>query len=105
MKATLEKGPTERWIIGSNNVATRAGVSLANVLDKPRGPFDARGRSGRSVATRRAASRAVATPLNIYQLRVVLRSISPLVRRRLLVHSETTLAQLHTILQIGPIPH
>lgn len=41
-----------------------------------------------------------ATPLNIYQLRVVLRGISPLVWRRLLVHSETTLAQLHTILQI-----
>jgi hypothetical protein len=42
-----------------------------------------------------------ATPLlSIYQLRVVLRGISPLIWRRVLVHSETTLAHLHTILQI-----
>jgi hypothetical protein len=41
-----------------------------------------------------------ATPLSIYQLRVGLRGISPLIWRRLLVHSETTLAQLHTILQM-----
>jgi Plasmid pRiA4b ORF-3-like protein len=41
-----------------------------------------------------------ATPCNIYQLRVILRGISPLIWRRLLVHSETTLAQLHTILQV-----
>ena len=39
-------------------------------------------------------------PCNIYQLRVVLRGISPLIWRRLLVCSETTLAQLHTILQV-----
>lgn len=39
-------------------------------------------------------------PCNIYQLRVVLRGISPLMWRRLLVCSETTLAQLHTILQV-----
>jgi pRiA4b ORF-3-like protein len=39
-------------------------------------------------------------PPSIYQLRVVLRGISPLIWRRLLVRSETTLAQLHTILQI-----
>jgi hypothetical protein len=43
---------------------------------------------------------ASATPCNIYQLRVVLRGISPLIWRRLLVRSETTLAQLHTILQV-----
>jgi hypothetical protein len=43
---------------------------------------------------------ASSTPLSIYQLRVVLRGISPLIWRRLLVRSETTLAQLHTILQI-----
>jgi Plasmid pRiA4b ORF-3-like protein len=42
-----------------------------------------------------------ATPLlSIYQLRVVLRGISPLIWRRVLVHSETTLAHLHTIVQI-----
>jgi len=41
-----------------------------------------------------------ATPCHIYQLRVVLRGISPLIWRRLLVRSETTLAQLHTILQV-----
>ena len=40
------------------------------------------------------------TSLSIYQLRVVLRGISPLIWRRVLVHSETTLAHLHTILQI-----
>jgi hypothetical protein len=42
-----------------------------------------------------------ATPLlSIYQLRVVLRGISPLIWRRVLVHSHTTLVHLHTILQI-----
>jgi hypothetical protein len=35
-----------------------------------------------------------------HQLRVVLRGISPLIWRRLLVRSDTTLAHLHTILQI-----
>jgi pRiA4b ORF-3-like protein len=40
------------------------------------------------------------TSLSIYQLRVVLRGISPLIWRRVLVPSETTLAHLHTILQI-----
>jgi hypothetical protein len=40
------------------------------------------------------------TPLNIYQLRIVLRGISPLIWRRVLVSSETTLAHLHAILQI-----
>src|SRR5215831_6350683 len=43
---------------------------------------------------------ATTTPLSIYQLRIVLRGISPLIWRRVLVHSETTLAQLHAILQI-----
>jgi Plasmid pRiA4b ORF-3-like protein len=41
-----------------------------------------------------------ATPLSIYQLRIVLRGISPLIWRRVLVPSETTLAHLHTLLQI-----
>jgi hypothetical protein len=41
-----------------------------------------------------------ATPLSIYQLRIVLRSISPLIWRRVLVPSDTTLAHLHTLLQI-----
>ena len=39
-------------------------------------------------------------PPRIYQLRIVLREISPLIWRRLLVCSDSTLAQLHTILQI-----
>ena len=39
-------------------------------------------------------------PPSIYQLRIVLREISPLIWRRLLVCSDTTLAHLHTILQI-----
>ena len=42
----------------------------------------------------------MATPLSIYQLRIVLRGISPLIWRRVLVHSTTTLAHLHAILQI-----
>jgi hypothetical protein len=41
-----------------------------------------------------------ATPLSIYQLRIALRGISPLIWRRVLVHRETILAQLHTILQV-----
>jgi hypothetical protein len=40
------------------------------------------------------------TPLSVYQLRIVLRGISPLIWRRVLVPSNTTLAHLHTILQI-----
>ncbi len=43
---------------------------------------------------------ASATPCNIDQLRIALRSISPLIWRRLLVRSETTLAQFHTVLQV-----
>ena len=37
---------------------------------------------------------------SIYQLCIVLRGISPLVWRRLLVYGDTTLAQLHDIFQI-----
>lgn len=40
------------------------------------------------------------TPLSIYQLRIVLRGISPLIWRRVLVRSKMTLAHLHTLLQI-----
>jgi len=40
------------------------------------------------------------TPLSIYQLRIVLRGISPLIWRRVLVPSKTPLAHLHIILQI-----
>ena len=40
------------------------------------------------------------TPPNIYQLRVVLRGISPLIWRRVLVRSEMPLAYLHAILQV-----
>ena len=38
-------------------------------------------------------------PPPVYQLRVVVHGISPLVWRRLLVPAETTIAELHTILQ------
>lgn len=38
--------------------------------------------------------------LTIYQLRIVLRDISPLIWRRVLVRDTTTLAQLHDIIQI-----
>jgi Plasmid pRiA4b ORF-3-like protein len=37
---------------------------------------------------------------SLYQLRITLREVSPLIWRRLLVCSDTTLAQLHIILQI-----
>ena len=36
----------------------------------------------------------------IYQLRLVLAGISPIIWRRLLVSSETTIAQLHQYIQI-----
>jgi Plasmid pRiA4b ORF-3-like protein len=36
-----------------------------------------------------------------YQLKVVLAEISPMIWRRLLVHGDTTLADLHYILQIA----
>ena len=38
---------------------------------------------------------------SVYQLRVVLRGVSPLIWRRLLVRSDTTLADLHTVLQVA----
>src|SRR5450631_391877 len=37
----------------------------------------------------------------VYQLRVVLRGISPLIWRRLLVRSDSTVAQLHQTLQVA----
>jgi len=37
----------------------------------------------------------------VYQLKVSLRDISPLVWRRLLVPSETTIAYLHDVVQIA----
>src|SRR5258705_13373956 len=40
------------------------------------------------------------TPLSVYQLRIVLRGISPLIWRRVLVRSDMTLAHLHAMLQI-----
>ena len=39
------------------------------------------------------------SPIAIYQLRVVLRGVSPPIWRRLLVVSETSLGELHEILQ------
>lgn len=38
---------------------------------------------------------------NIYQLRVVLPGISPIIWRRLLVRGDSTIADLHDILQIS----
>ena len=40
-------------------------------------------------------------PATVYQLKVSLRDISPMIWRRLLVTSHTTIAQLHGILQIA----
>ena len=42
-----------------------------------------------------------ASPRVILQLRAVLRGISPLIWRRLLVPSDTTIAQLHGVLQVA----
>src|SRR5260370_8135242 len=39
------------------------------------------------------------SPIAIYQLRVVLRGVSPLIWRRLLVVSTTSIGELHEILQ------
>jgi hypothetical protein len=37
----------------------------------------------------------------VYQLRVVLRGVSPIIWRRLLVHDDATLADLHGVLQVA----
>ena len=38
---------------------------------------------------------------DLYQLRVVLRNVSPLIWRRLVVRSDTSIAQLHVVLQMA----
>ena len=48
---------------------------------------------------RRSAHETVPILPSIYQLRIVRRGMSPPIWRRLLVHSDTTLAHLHDILQ------
>ncbi len=40
-----------------------------------------------------------ATAVQVYQLKIVLRGVSPMVWRRMLVRSDTTIAQLHHIIQ------
>ena len=43
-----------------------------------------------------------ATPNTVvYQLKIILRGISPLIWRRLLIHAETSIADLHHILQLA----
>ena len=42
-----------------------------------------------------------APPGEVLQLRAVLRGISPLIWRRLLVHGDTSIAHLHHILQVA----
>jgi hypothetical protein len=42
-----------------------------------------------------------APPPSVYQLRVVLRGISPLIWRRLLVRSDITFARLHDVLRVA----
>ena len=41
------------------------------------------------------------TPLSIYQFRAVLNGVSPMVWRRFLLASETSLADLHEVLQLA----
>jgi len=41
------------------------------------------------------------TALVVYQLRVCLQGVSPMVWRRLVVHSDSTIAELHQVLQIA----
>ena len=41
------------------------------------------------------------SPATVYQLRVVLRGISPLIWRRLLVPADITIADLHAVLQVA----
>ena len=43
---------------------------------------------------------ASAAPLSLYQLRIVVCGISPVIGRRILVHSDTTPVHLHAIQQI-----
>ncbi len=40
-------------------------------------------------------------PTSIYQLRLVLRHVTPLIWRRILVHGDTTITQLHRIIQVA----
>ena len=48
-----------------------------------------------------ASETAVPPDELIYQLKIVLTSISPMIWRRLLVQSATTIAELHYIIQIA----
>lgn len=45
----------------------------------------------------------IATP-EVYQLRIALREISPAIWRRVLVRSDSTIADLHYTLQLGVDP-
>ena len=60
-----------------------------------------RGGTGRAGSRIRSATKASATQRTIYQLKVVLRDVRPLIWRRLLVPTDMTLAQLHHVLQVA----
>jgi hypothetical protein len=45
------------------------------------------------------STRALEQTETVYQLKITLRGISPLIWRRVLVRSDTTIAQLHAIVQ------
>jgi len=65
-------------------------------------PRGRRGRSGTQHTVKEDRNTiGPAAGVTVYQLRVTLRDISPLVWRRLLVRSDTTIAQLHEVLQIA----
>src|SRR5205085_427262 len=64
--------------------------------------FRARGQPAhRTGSTRHMPAATPPASDRVYQLKVSLRGISPLVWRRLLVRADTSIAQLHDILQIA----
>ena len=58
-----------------------------------------RGLPGQDGVMTDVADHVPSSDLDVYQLRVVMAGISPLIWRRLLVPAQTTVAELHTVLQ------